>query len=93
MCFLFISHVFVCRLGGLVKDLTKRYASDYLPQMRKLRIDPDWWQDTLKCYGPKTAADRDKDKAEETQLEGVYAVTLLLAADVSTLFPGIKIWR
>ena len=69
-------------LGGIIKDVTKRYASDCLSQMRKLRIDPGWWEDTLKAYGPKTAAEAGKDAAEETQLEGdflfIYLFILLL---------------
>ena len=36
-----------------VKDVTNRYASSWMSKTRKLRIDSDWWEDTLQPYKSK----------------------------------------
>lgn len=42
--------------GQFVKDVTVRYASDWLITTRKLRVnsvDHDWWKETLNPYKTK----------------------------------------
>ena len=36
-----------------VKDVTNRYASSWMSKTRKLRIDAEWWEDTLYPYRSK----------------------------------------
>ena len=36
-----------------VKDVTNRYASSWMSKTRKLRIDTEWWEDTLYPYRSK----------------------------------------
>lgn len=33
-----------------VKDVTERYASDWLSKTKKFRIDAEWWEETLLPY-------------------------------------------
>lgn len=41
---------FVCFSENAVKDVSNRYASSWMSKTRKLRIDSDWWEDTLQPY-------------------------------------------
>ncbi len=56
--------------GGQIKDLTKRYASDYMLRVRKLRADEDWWRETLLPYVPQSAADISREELEDRQIQG-----------------------
>lgn len=49
-----------------VKDVTNRYASSFMSKTRKLRIDFDWWEDTLLPYKSKN---KKMDKMEDSHLE------------------------
>jgi len=48
---------------GKIKDVTQRYASNYLTQTRKMRVDQDWLEATLAPF-----MDRDGEK-EDKELE------------------------
>ena len=37
-------------LENAIKDVTNRYASSWMSKTRKLRIDDDWWEETLRPY-------------------------------------------
>ena len=42
---------------GRWKDVTARYASQWMTDTRKLRVDPEWWRETLevfRCEGDST---------------------------------------
>ena len=42
---------------GKWKDVTARYASQWMTDTRKLRVDPEWWRETLevfRCEGDST---------------------------------------
>ena len=52
-------------LDGKAKDVTCRYASKWMTETQKLRIDRDWWKETLKPYTP---LDKKLDSAEDAQL-------------------------
>ena len=49
-----------------MKDITQKYASNWVTQTRKLRIDEDWWRETLYPYKP---IDLIKDKTEDYLIE------------------------
>ncbi|XP_029652958.1 DNA repair protein complementing XP-C cells homolog isoform X1 [Octopus sinensis] len=51
---------------GYLKDLTARYSDDFLVKTRKLRVDKEWWDETLKPY-VNTSAD---DVKEDEQIKG-----------------------
>ena len=47
----FLEISFICLfLENAIKDVTNRYASSWMSKTRKLRIDSDWWEDTLQPY-------------------------------------------
>ncbi|KAL9959833.1 hypothetical protein ACROYT_G033190 [Oculina patagonica] len=49
-----------------VKDVTNRYASSWMSKTRKLRIDSDWWEDTLQPYKSRN---KKMDQVEDSHLE------------------------
>jgi len=49
-----------------IKDVTNRYASSWMSKTRKLRIDSDWWEDTLQPYKSKN---KKMDEMEDSHLE------------------------
>ena len=57
-----VLYVFAVNMKGRVKDLTRRYASNYLTQSRKLRVEEKWLEETLRPW-----LDRD-NKKEDTEL-------------------------
>ncbi|XP_052284876.1 DNA repair protein complementing XP-C cells homolog isoform X2 [Dreissena polymorpha] len=48
-----------------IKDITARYAGQWLTETRKLRTDPGWWEETLRPYA---CADRRTDEAEDRDM-------------------------
>ena len=50
-----------------VKDVTSRYASDWMHSTRKLRVAPKWWQAVLASY---CDPDLDREKKENIELKG-----------------------
>ena len=57
-----VMYVLAVNMKGLVKDVTRRYSSNYLTQSRKLRVDETWFDKTLCPW-----LDRD-NKKEDTEL-------------------------
>ncbi|XP_042904947.1 DNA repair protein complementing XP-C cells homolog [Parasteatoda tepidariorum] len=51
-----------------VKDLTKRYCSEYMTSTLKLRVDSDWWEETLEYFAPPNSK---LNKDEEKKLEEI----------------------
>ena len=49
-----------------IKDVTCRYAEKWLSFNRKLRIDRDWWGQTLQQYQPEKSL---MDNAEDAKLK------------------------
>ena len=47
---IFSSIFFYILIDNHLKDVTKRYASEWLIHNRKLRIDEEWWTFTLNNY-------------------------------------------
>lgn len=65
-----VSYVLAWNNNNTVKDLTKRYAPQWLTLTQKLRVDASWWRKTLKPYAPpKTAWEREEDEEMERQLK------------------------
>lgn len=50
-----------------VKDITRKYASGWLTSTKKMRIDPAWWEESLKPFGPPTGCER--ELVENTQIQ------------------------
>lgn len=44
-----VLYVIAYNSEGLIKDVTRRYCSQWLSVTRKQRIDEKWWTETL-CY-------------------------------------------
>ena len=57
-----VMYVLAVNMKGRVKDVTRRYSSNYLTQSRKLRVDEVWFDSTLCPW-----LDRD-NKKEDTEL-------------------------
>lgn len=56
--------------NNTVKDLTKRYAPQWLTMTQKLRVDPGWWRRTLKPYTPpRSVWEREEDEELERHLK------------------------
>lgn len=50
-----------------VKDITRKYASGWLTSTKKKRIDPAWWEESLKPFAPPTGCER--ELVENTQIQ------------------------
>ena len=50
------------------KDVTMRYATDWMSKTRKLRPDSEWWAITMLPYKSR---DRDREEGEDLLLQGV----------------------
>ncbi|XP_055958327.1 DNA repair protein complementing XP-C cells homolog isoform X2 [Patella vulgata] len=53
---------------GSVKDVTARYASNWMSQTRKLRVDSDWWRETLAVYRSQEEHNQQDDENIKDQL-------------------------
>ncbi|KAL1427533.1 hypothetical protein MTO96_017238 [Rhipicephalus appendiculatus] len=49
-----------------VKDVTRKYASGWLTTVKKKRIDPKWWEESLKPFSP---SDCERERVENTQIQ------------------------
>eukprot|EP00092_Neocalanus_flemingeri_P034789 GFUD01037861.1.p1 GENE.GFUD01037861.1~~GFUD01037861.1.p1 ORF type:complete len:898 (+),score=341.47 GFUD01037861.1:69-2762(+) len=54
-----VLYVLAINRRGRVKDVTQRYAGNFLTQTRKLRVEQDWLEETLRHH-----KDRDGDKED-----------------------------
>lgn len=67
-----IQFVLVCMcLDSTIKDVTKKYASNWLSTSWKLRDDESWWQKVLLPYQPKLSS---KDDKEDQHIEGIQFI-------------------
>ncbi|ESO84377.1 hypothetical protein LOTGIDRAFT_132355, partial [Lottia gigantea] len=53
---------------GSIKDVTPRFASDWLSTTRKLRTDSDWWRETLQTYRSQEEQNEQDDEHIKDQL-------------------------
>lgn len=51
--------------AGHIRDVTARYASQWLTETRKLRTDQAWWEETLQPYG---SLDKHLDDLEDNDM-------------------------
>ncbi|XP_067684183.1 DNA repair protein complementing XP-C cells-like [Haliotis asinina] len=58
-----VHYVIAFSAGGYLRDVTARYASQWMSHTRKLRVDPEWWDETLEIYKNPAPehADHDED--------------------------------
>lgn len=53
-----------------VKDVTRRYAPQWMTVTRKLRVDSEWWNETMAPFAPaKTAREKEEDEDLDRQLQ------------------------
>lgn len=65
-----MSYVLGWNNDNTIKDLTKRYAPQWLTNTQKLRVDAKWWRKTLKPYAPaNTVWEREENEDLEQQLK------------------------
>ncbi|EFA05994.1 DNA repair protein complementing XP-C cells homolog [Tribolium castaneum] len=66
-----ISYIIAWNNDNRLKDVTKRYCTNFNTVTRKLRIDSKWWEATLRPFtGSQTVRDREEDdELERQQLE------------------------
>ncbi|XP_053377117.1 DNA repair protein complementing XP-C cells-like [Mercenaria mercenaria] len=60
-----VSYVVGITQEGYIRDVTARYASQWLTETRKLRVESEWWEETLKPY---KCPDMARDKIEDQEL-------------------------
>ncbi|XP_017676102.1 PREDICTED: DNA repair protein complementing XP-C cells [Lepidothrix coronata] len=51
---------------GSVRDVTQRYDPVWMTATRKIRVDPEWWEETLQPYESPNV---ERDKKEETEFQ------------------------
>ncbi|XP_018579675.1 DNA repair protein complementing XP-C cells homolog [Anoplophora glabripennis] len=57
-----ISYIVAWNNNNNIKDITKRYCTNFNTITRKLRVDAKWWDETLKPFlGKYTARDKEED--------------------------------
>uniref|UniRef100_A0A8C4T638 Xeroderma pigmentosum, complementation group C n=1 Tax=Erpetoichthys calabaricus TaxID=27687 RepID=A0A8C4T638_ERPCA len=55
--------------NNFVKDVTRRYDPAWMTSTRKLRVSPEWWEETLLYYqSPITEREKKEDQQLQTQL-------------------------
>lgn len=60
-----LSYVITFDNDGYLKDVTPRYSTQWMLKTRKLRVQEEWWEKTMKVY-----LNQDEDnKIEDTQIQ------------------------
>ena len=49
-----------------MKDLTQKYDSNWMTGTKKLRVEDDWWEETM---APYRVRENKKNKQEDDQLQ------------------------
>ncbi|XP_072026463.1 DNA repair protein complementing XP-C cells homolog [Amphiura filiformis] len=62
-----ISYVVAFDNEGSIKDITHRYDSKWMIGTQKLRVDSEWWQETLRPFRTRNTR---RDREEDDQLQG-----------------------
>lgn len=62
-----VTRVCLWVLGDGIKDITKKYASEWLSSVKKIRVDESWWKNVL---APFQKADCERDVKEEAYVHG-----------------------
>ncbi|XP_027556872.1 DNA repair protein complementing XP-C cells [Neopelma chrysocephalum] len=52
--------------NGSVRDVTQRYDPVWMTATRKIRVDPEWWEETLQPYESPNV---ERDRKEETEFQ------------------------
>ncbi|KAK3585967.1 hypothetical protein CHS0354_038511 [Potamilus streckersoni] len=61
-----VHYVLAFNNEGTLKDVTARYASQWMTETRKLRIESDWWEETLEPYRPRNT---DMEEREDQEMK------------------------
>ncbi|XP_071082205.1 DNA repair protein complementing XP-C cells-like [Haliotis cracherodii] len=57
-----VHYVIAFSADGFLRDVTARYASQWMSHTRKLRVDPEWWDETLELYKNPAPEQGDNDE-------------------------------
>ncbi|XP_046556773.1 LOW QUALITY PROTEIN: DNA repair protein complementing XP-C cells-like [Haliotis rubra] len=57
-----VHYVIAFSAGGYLRDVTARYASQWMSHTRKLRVDQEWWDETLEIYKNPAPEHGDNDE-------------------------------
>lgn len=54
---LYLNEVLLCVMcyiiiGSIICDVTARYASQWCTNIQKMRVNNEWWKETLSNYSP-----------------------------------------
>ncbi|XP_014247249.1 DNA repair protein complementing XP-C cells [Cimex lectularius] len=61
-----ITYVISWDNNDCIKDLTRRYAPQWLTSTQKLRVDPQWWQKSIEPWAPRNTK---HERAENKELD------------------------
>ncbi|XP_018422741.1 PREDICTED: DNA repair protein complementing XP-C cells [Nanorana parkeri] len=68
MCFKAATKPFMYVVGidnsGHVNDVTRRYDREWMTRTRKQRVDPEWWEETLRPFRNPDMTCEDREEAE-----------------------------
>lgn len=57
-----ITYIVAWKNNNTIKDITQRYCPNFNTVTRKLRINKNWWDDSIKPFqGEKTEHDKKED--------------------------------
>ncbi|XP_071985034.1 DNA repair protein complementing XP-C cells isoform X3 [Engystomops pustulosus] len=59
-----VTYIVAIDNSGHVKDVTRRYDSEWMTSTRKRRVDTDWWEETLLPYKDPNTTREDKEDTE-----------------------------
>ncbi|TRY61631.1 hypothetical protein TCAL_04405 [Tigriopus californicus] len=75
-----MAYVLACDPRGRLKDVTKKYAKEFMTKNRKLRIDETWLKQTLRPWAPpKDALDDLEDQQIDQALQSMPIPTTVSA--------------
>ena len=73
-------------LDGVLRDLTARYARQWMSHTRKLRVAEEWWQETLAPFDTTSLVEkRMEDDEVKGQLKTTDSFTLNSRTKMSVL--------
>lgn len=57
-----VTYIVAWKNDNTLKDVTRRYCKNFSTVTRKLRVDPKWWEETIRPFmGRQTIRDKEED--------------------------------
>ena len=88
MCSKVIYKLLYCAVNK-VKDLTKRYATDWLTYNRKLRLDETWWTISLQ---PFAWTNREQEEREDLIIHGMIITFKVITTFKSSIYYNSELY-